>query len=154
MAEQYCVGSEQGRAVRLEGRMIIHSKSQQHGLCSIWDMPAQYNGLIRIMVVVTGFVFLQVILSICTLNRIQYLQVFFLSEGCFSVDMEPMQELFLFVYTKHNPTENAQLLWLANHLFFCSVFSIHEICIFWLFLSDMIKCVSHLIGSVVGRLAE
>lgn len=76
MAERYCVGSEQGRAVRLEGRMIIHSKPQ-HGLCSICSMPARYNGLIRIMVVVTGFVFLQVILSIRTLHRIQYLQVFF-----------------------------------------------------------------------------
>lgn len=77
IVEQYCVGSEQGRAVRLEGRMISHSKPRQHGLSSIWDMPAQYNGLIRIMVVVTGLVFLQVILSICTLNTIQYLQVFF-----------------------------------------------------------------------------
>ena len=106
-------------------------------------MPAQYNGLIRIMVVVTGFVFLQVILSICALNRIQYLQVFFCQ-----------RELFLFVYTERNPTENAQLLWLTNHLFFCSLFAIHEICIFWLFLSDMIDCVSHLIGSVFGRLAD
>lgn len=77
MAERYCVGSDRGRAVRPEGRMIIHSKPRQHGLCSIWDIPAQYNGLIRIMVVVTGFVFFQVILSICTLNRIQYLQVYF-----------------------------------------------------------------------------
>lgn len=75
--EQYCVGSEQGRAVRLEGSMIIRYKPQQHVRCSVLDMPAQCNGLIRIMVVVTGFVSLQVILSICTLNRIQYLQVFF-----------------------------------------------------------------------------
>ena len=68
--------------------------------------------------------------------------------------MEPTQELFLFVYTQHNPTEKIQLLWRANHLCFCSVFSIHEICIFWPFLSDMIDCLSHLIGCVFGRLAD
>lgn len=68
--------------------------------------------------------------------------------------MEPTQELFLFVYTKHNPTEKIQLLLQANHLCFCSAFTIHEICIFWPFLSDMIDCVSHLIGCEFGRLAE
>lgn len=34
----------------------------------------------------------------------------------------------------------------SSFFFSCSVFSIHEICILWLFLSDMIDCVSRLKG--------
>lgn len=75
-----------------------------------------YNGLIRIIVVVTGFV-LQIILSIYTLKRIQYLQVFFWQRD--GVDM-----LFLVVYTKMLGYYGWQIIY-----FFRSLFSIHEICI-------------------------
>lgn len=85
------------------------------------------------MVVVTGFIFLQVILPICTVNRIQYLQVFFV-KGCFKVDMQPIQvDAFLFVYTKR--IEQKMLSYYGKQIIFvfCSVFSIHKIYIFCLF---------------------
>lgn len=139
MVEQYSVGSEQGRAVRLEGRIITHSRPLQHGLLS---MPAQYNGLIRIIVVVTGFV-LQVILSVYLHTEYNSIPAsVFCQRG--SVDM-----LFLFVYTKMFLYYSEEIIF-----FFCPVFSTHEICILWLFLSDMIDCVSHFIGTAFGRLTE
>lgn len=87
------------------------------------------------MVVVTGFVLLVILATVDTIQQSQVFIIIIFSillQVCLSIGMDPAQVVFLFVYTKHNPTENVPLLWLG-------VFFIHEVCIFCLLLPDIIN---------------
>lgn len=92
--------------------MINHFKPQRHGPSTTRDMSVQHNGLIRIMVVVTGFVFLQVIPPERTGNTIQSLPIRF-DRGTLSRRTRTESRSYFCLFTP-SKGENAHYYGLAN----------------------------------------